>query len=74
MMHTAVVLRAEVKELQAANAMKKRGERKRKERVQEAALHREYGFTGNVASPELGYRVRNFYAEHESQPVMRYKS
>ena len=38
MMHTAVLLRAEVKELQAANAMEKRRQRKRKKRIQESGV------------------------------------
>jgi len=37
-MHTAALLRAEVKELQAANAMKKRRQRKRKKRIQESGV------------------------------------
>jgi hypothetical protein len=37
-MHTAVLLKAEVKELQVANAMKKQRQRKRKKRIQEAGV------------------------------------
>jgi len=38
MMHTAALLRAEVKELQAANAMKKRRQKKVKKRLQESGV------------------------------------
>jgi hypothetical protein len=37
-MHTAVLLRQEVKELQAANAMKKQRQKRRKKRIQEAGV------------------------------------
>ena len=37
-MHAAVLLREEVKELQAANAMKKRRQKRRKKRIQEAGV------------------------------------
>jgi hypothetical protein len=37
-MHAAVLLRDEVKELQAANAMKKRRQKRRKKRIQEAGV------------------------------------
>ena len=37
-MHTVVLLREEVKELQAANVMKKWRQRKRKKRIQEAGV------------------------------------
>ena len=37
-MHTAVLLRKEVKELQAANAMKKRRQKRSKKRIQEAGV------------------------------------
>jgi len=37
-MHEAVLLRAEVKELQAANAMKQQRQRRRKKRIQESGV------------------------------------
>ena len=37
-MHTAVLLQEEVKELQAANVMKKRRQKRKKKRIQEAGV------------------------------------
>jgi hypothetical protein len=69
MMHSAVLLKAEVKALQAANEQKKRRERKRKRRIMQGGSLSVLEGEDIVQSAEVEAQVRTEVASESSRQV-----
>jgi hypothetical protein len=69
MMHSAVLLKAEVKDLQAANEQKKRRERKRKRRIMQGGSLSVRDAEDILQSAEVDAQIRTEVASETTQQV-----